>query len=183
MNGEQQHIYYWEQIRKGDQQALFELYNDLYFHLVRFGLKQVGDDELVKDCITQLFLKIWDGRQKLSAVTQVKSYLFSSLRNLLLDHYQQQNRLSDALHQMAQVDGSRELSYEEIIIQTQQDDELKQRIKRAFAQLSPKQLELVRLKFFEGLSYEQLALRSAQSVKTAYNTIYEAVKILRKELK
>ncbi len=40
---------YWEQMRLGDKQALFELYNKMYFHLIRFGLKINADDELVKD--------------------------------------------------------------------------------------------------------------------------------------
>lgn len=45
---------YWEQMRLGDQQALFELYNLQYFHLLRFGLKINADDELVKDCAKYL---------------------------------------------------------------------------------------------------------------------------------
>jgi len=42
---------------------------------------------------------------------------------------------------------------------------------------------LIQLKFFEGLSYEQIADRTSQTVKTAYNTVYDAIKMLRKILK
>ena len=44
-------------------------------------------------------------------------------------------------------------------------------------------MELIQLKFFEGLTYEQIAERSSQTVKTAYNTIYDAIKMLKKLLK
>jgi RNA polymerase sigma-70 factor (ECF subfamily) len=41
----------------------------------------------------------------------------------------------------------------------------------------------VNLKFFEGYSYEKIAETTQMSVKTAYNTLYDALKILREELK
>ncbi len=67
MNEDEQNIQYWEQMRRGDKQALFELYNNTYFHLVRFGLKITANDELVKDCVTQLFFQLWDKHARLNA--------------------------------------------------------------------------------------------------------------------
>lgn len=174
---------YWEKLRNGDKQALFALYNNCYFHLVRFGLKICGNDELVKDCITQLFLQLWGKRENLKPVGNVQAYLFTAFKRHLLDQLNYQERIHTAIHRMSDKEPQNELSYEEIIIRVQQEEEVKQKLHQAMKQLTPRQLELVRMKFFEGLSYEQIAARTSQSVKTAYNTIYDAIKALRKLLK
>ncbi|PUZ24618.1 RNA polymerase sigma factor, sigma-70 family [Chitinophaga costaii] len=174
---------YWEQVRNGDKEALFGLYNNTYFHLLRFGLKCCADDELVKDCVNQLFLSLWDKRARLPAVEQVRAYLFTALRNALLDQQTYQARQGAAARNMASEAEGSELSYEEIIIRVQHDEELKRKLHLALQLLTPRQTELIRLKFFEGLSYEQIAAQTEQTIKTAYNTVYDAIKVLRHALK
>lgn len=174
---------YWEKMRLGDKQALFELYNNMYFHLIRFGLKINADDELVKDCVNQVFLNLWDKRARLNAVDNVKSYLMTSLRRCMLDQLAYTDKMNAAVSRMGAEEESAELSYEEIMIAVQQDDELKHKLQLAIKQLTPRQMELIQLKFFEGLTYEQIAERNSQTVKTAYNTIYDAIKMLKKLLK
>jgi len=183
MSYEEDNSTYWERLRAGDKQALFALYNNTYSHLLRFGLKLCGSDELVKDCITQLFLQLWNRYATLRPVTNVPAYLFTALKRQLLDQLAYQSKIHAAIHRMTDQEAERELSYEEIIIQVQCDEELKQRLQQAMKTLTPRQIELVRLKFFEGLTYEQIAAQTSQTVKTAYNTIYDAIKALRKVLK
>ncbi len=183
MTEQEQNIHYWQQLREGNKQALFELYNNTYFHLVRFGLKITANDELVKDCVTQLFLQLWDKHNRLNEVTQVRAYLFTSLRRMLIDKLDYHLKTDAAISRLSGKEESEELPYEEIIIQVQHDDELKQKLYKAMELLTPKQKELIRLMFFEGLNYEQVAARTSQSIKTAYNTIYNAIKVLRNTLR
>lgn len=99
----------------------------------------------------------------------------------MLDQLAYVDRTNLAVNKMETA--TNELSYEEIMVGLQQDEELKNKLRVAIAQLTPRQVELIQLKFFEGLSYEQIAQRTSQSVKTAYNTVYDAIKMLRKILK
>ncbi|RFS21068.1 RNA polymerase [Chitinophaga silvatica] len=174
---------YWENLRKGEKQALFALYNNTYSHLLRFGLKTCANDELVKDCITQLFLQLWNKHKQLNPVTNVTAYLFTALKHQLLDQLEIEQKIHSAIDNLAAESFGQELSYEDIIIQGQHDEEQKHRLQLAMKMLTPRQMEIVRLKFFEGLSYDQIAAQTSQSVKTTYNTIYDAIKILRKHLK
>ena len=183
MTGEENNIAYWEGIRKGNKQALFDLYNNTYFHLVRFGLKITANDELVKDCVTQLFLQLWEKRQRLNAVAQVRAYLFTSLRHLLADQLEYHAKIEKAIQRMGQQETASELPYEEIIVRVQQVEEMKRRLYHALQQLTPRQKELIGLMFFEGYSYQQIADHTSQTVKTVYNTIYNAIKLLRELLK
>lgn len=183
MTDEEQNIEYWKQIREGNKQALFDLYNNTYFHLVRFGLKITANDELVKDCVTQLFLQLWDKHARLNEVQQVRAYLFTSLKRMLIDKLIYYSKTDEAINKLKDKELIEELPYEEIIIRVQHDEELRGKLHKAIEQLTPKQKELIRLMFFEGLTYEQVAATTEQSIKTAYNTIYNAIKILRKVLK
>ncbi|RZL97641.1 MAG: sigma-70 family RNA polymerase sigma factor, partial [Pedobacter sp.] len=168
---------YWEQMRLGDKQALFELYNSMYFHLIRFGLKINADDELVKDCVNQVFLNLWDKRSKLVAVDNVKSYLMTSLKRCMLDQLSYLEKMTSAVSKMGMEEDQNELSYEEIIIKLQDSDELQRKLRIAIQKLTPRQMELIRLRFFEGLTYEEIAEKTSQNVKTSYNTIYDAIKM------
>lgn len=172
----------WQQLREGDKNALFELYDDMYFHLVRYGLSVHGDSDLVKDCISQLFLKLWDRHHRLNEVDNVQSYLFTALRRLIIDHVNTQNKAATSMRSMPQ-ESPAVPSYEEMIIARENDEEFRKDLRAALKALSPKQIELIRLKFFENLSYQEIASLSSQSVKTSYNTIYDAIKLLRLKLK
>ena len=170
----------WQKMKEGDKQSLFDLYDATYFHLVRFGLKTVPNDEVVKDTIMSLFFKLWDKRDGLAEVSNVKSYLFTSLKRLLLDYLANDVKMSEAIKAYCtNPDSKEELAYEEIIILVQEDEAIRKKLSLAIKQLTPRQSELIRLKFYEGLSYEQVALQTSQSIKTAYNTIYNAIQVLR----
>jgi RNA polymerase sigma-70 factor (ECF subfamily) len=177
-----QHVSLWQEIQRGNKEALLELYNDMYFHLVRYGLSVHCDNDLVKDCISQLFLKLWDKHTTLNEVENVKSYLFTSLRRLIQDYITSENRVSSSIRTM-QLDVEEEHSYEETIITLEKDEEFRKKLSLALKALSPMQIELIRLKFFENRSYKEIAHLNSQSVKTSYNTIYDAIKVLRLKLK
>jgi RNA polymerase sigma factor (sigma-70 family) len=183
MTDEEQNRLYWQGLREGDKESFFSLYNNTYFHLVRWGLKVTANDELVKDCVTQLFFQLWDRRGRLNPVSNVKAYLFTSLKRMLIDQLGHHSKIDAAITQLADEEILNELSYEEIIMGVQRDEELKEKLRRAMQHLTPRQTELIRLVFFEGLTYEEVAARTSQSIKTAYNTIYNAIQLLRKLLK
>jgi RNA polymerase sigma factor (sigma-70 family) len=168
----------WRKIREGDKEALFVLYDDLYFHLVRYGLSVYADSDLVKDCIGQLFLKLWERHASLNDVENVQSYLFTALRRTIVDYLQAESRTG-----AIPAEEGEEASYEEIIIARERDEEIRRNLSDALSALTPKQIELIRLKFYENLSYKEIAAVSSQSVKTSYNTIYDAIKVLRLKLK
>ncbi|WP_343307261.1 sigma-70 family RNA polymerase sigma factor [Chitinophaga niabensis] len=172
----------WQKIRKGDKEALFVLYDDMYFHLVRYGLSVYADSDLVKDCIGHLFLKLWDSHTTLNNVENVRSYLFTSLRRTIVDYLNAAGRTASAMLEIHEEEGT-EASYEEIIIARERDEEINRDLRNALNTLSPKQIELIRMRFFENLSYKEIAHLNSQSVKTSYNTIYDAIKMLRLKLK
>jgi len=172
----------WSHIRSNGQEALVSLYEKLYFCLVNYGIRICGDTDITKDAINDMFLEIWDERQKLPPVTNVKSYLLTWLRRRIFADLRQTKKSSEAAGAWSDTTDPHELSYEEAIVAVQTSEEIKQKIKRAMAQLTPRQKELVQLRYFDGLSMEEVSKRVGITTKTAYNTLGSALKCLSAEL-
>lgn len=71
----------------GNNQAFSELY-DLYVQgLFNYGMKLTQDQELVKDCIHDVFVKVYTKRNEKHTINNLSSYLIISLKNRLLDEF------------------------------------------------------------------------------------------------
>lgn len=175
-------ILLWNRVRNNGQEALVELYEQLYFYLVHYGIRICGDAEITKDAINDMFLEIWDQRGKLPAVTNVKSYLLTWLRRRIFADIRQTKKSNEAAGAWSDTTAPHELSYEECIVAVQTSEEIKQKIKRAMATLTPRQKELIQLRYFDGLSMEEVSKRVGITTKTAYNTLGSALKSLSAEL-
>ena len=173
----------WERIRTGDETAFFDLYAALYQELVNFGIRTCGDSDLSSEATDQVFVKIWEKREQLDRVENVQSYLITFLKRRILRLLEKQHKINTALQNVKAEDDWVEMPYEEFVIKVQTIESIQIRLKDALEKLSFRQKQLVNLKFFEGYSYEKIAETTQMSVKTAYNTLYDALKILREELK
>ncbi|QIH35345.1 MULTISPECIES: RNA polymerase sigma factor [Sphingobacterium] len=173
----------WERIRTGDEGAFFDLYAALYQELVNFGIRTCGDSDLASEATDQVFVKIWETRAQLERVENVQSYLITFLKRRILRLIEKQHKINTALQNVKAEDEWIEMPYEEFVIKVQTNEIIQIRLKEALEKLSFRQKQLVNLKFFEGYSYEKISEITQMSVKTAYNTLYDALKILREELK
>ncbi len=169
----------WNDIKKSDQAALTQLFRRYYFYLVKIGINYIQDSELAKDAANDVFFNIWRNRETLSDVENIRAYLVTSYRNHIFMLAKRDLKNADRLRQWQADQQEPQLSYEEIIITIQTDQEKKKIVSSAFNELSPRQKEYLQLKVYEGLSYEQIAEKTGQAVKTIYNAVYEAIKTLR----
>jgi RNA polymerase sigma factor (sigma-70 family) len=176
------HSLSWEGMCLGDRKAFLDLYKGLYRSLSAFGLRVCADPDIVSDILNQVFLELWEKHEFLPRVDQVESYLRTTLKRKILKQINYQQKLDKIISAVAKDGELIEMSYEELIVKVQSDDLVKRRLNQALERLSLQQRKLIQLRFYEGLSYEEVAKVSQMTVRTAYNTIYEALKILRKYL-
>jgi RNA polymerase sigma factor (sigma-70 family) len=171
----------WEAFRGGEAQALATLFDAYYEALYHYGLKLTGDEELVKDCIQNLFQKLWRRREGLRAVQVVKAYLFKALRRHLGDEtklLRQHRYLLPAYSDSFEVT----YSHEEFLIAQQGDAEQQARLLAALNRLSKRQREALYLKFFDGFAYERIAEVMALNTQSVRNLVFNALQVLRKVL-
>jgi RNA polymerase sigma factor (sigma-70 family) len=177
------HLLLWERISQGDKDAFLDLYKELYYPLVNYGIKIANDTDIAEESVDEVFMYIWDKHEQLSRVESVEAYLKTSIKRKIFRLFEKKRRTNLALNASFSENDWFEEGYESFLIRMQTDELLRSNLKAAMEKLTYRQKQLIYLKFFEGESYEAIAQKTNQTIKTAYNTIYDALKILRKELK
>ena len=80
----------------GNDHAFSELY-DLYVQsLYNYGMKLTQDQELIKDCIHDVFVKVYSKRNEKHTINNLSSYLIISLKNRLLDEFRRNTFMDES---------------------------------------------------------------------------------------
>ncbi|NQX41610.1 sigma-70 family RNA polymerase sigma factor [Pedobacter steynii] len=170
-------------MRLGDKEAFLDIYKSLYRSLGGFGLRIYSDPDVVTDSLNQVFLDIWEKHEFLPRVENVEAYLRRTLKNKILKNIARQQKMDNAIAMISQDDELLDMPYEELVVKIESDELVKRQLDIALKKLTPQQRKLIQLRFYEGLSYENVAENSGLTVRTAYNTIYSALKSLREHLR
>lgn len=173
----------WERMRQGDIEAMILLYKQSYGGLLSYGVQLSNCNETAKDAINDVFLNIWENRSKLKSVGNVKAYLFACIRRKVFQSATLNGKVSSIPADELLFNQATDLSQEEILVAIQQSDEIRLKVQKALEKLTNRQRELIQMKYFKGLDYRQIEIETGISMKTAYNTIYNAMKILTNELR
>jgi RNA polymerase sigma factor (sigma-70 family) len=166
-----------------------EVYNDRLFSkifnshfdcLFNYGMKITGSKELVEDSIQELFFRIWKNKIDLNAINNPKSYLFKGLRHQII------NIIKLKQYQLERVEINEtlalEFSHEDLYIQNQSEFDLRKKVLEALNKLSESQREVIYLRYFEDLSYEEIAEIMNFNIQSAKNNVFRGIVSLRKLL-
>ena len=172
----------WKGLMQSDREKFLSLYKKYYHSLLFIGMKEIKDAQLVKDTIQQLFLYLWEKRETINEAKNVKSYLIMSfLRKLTVDW--KKSGIAGNL-QVVSNNYSDDIQYnpEEKLIKKDEQNLLFKILMRHINELPNRQKELIVLKFYEGLTYEEIVQRTGLSHRTVYNKIHEALKKLKLDM-
>lgn len=157
-----------------------ELFLAHYQTLFLVGFRLCANRELTKDVLQSFFLELWEKRDRLNHVEHWNAYLRKAFYHRMLQEVQKNRLPTDHLSEQATKISTP--SYETLLINFQQKKSQKQELENAMKELPDQQKEMLKLRFHEGLSYEEIAANTGKSKQTVYNQIYEAIKKLRKSL-
>jgi len=167
----------WQRFRIGDSAAFDQLVKLHYRTLFRYGTRLDRDDEYVKDCIQDVFVELWQRRKTVSDTSFVPFYLLKSLRRRIFRGRARWGwdweSLQDDYHFEV------EFSMETQLITREASAEQIQQLERLLNGLSPRQKEVVFLKFYQNLTHEQIAEMMAVNRQSVYNILHEALQRLR----
>ncbi|MES2734481.1 MAG: sigma-70 family RNA polymerase sigma factor [Bacteroidota bacterium] len=172
----------WRNFKCGDEQAFAQIYHTYFQALYTYASKFSPDKDLVKDCIHDLFIDLWDKRQNLKELLSIKYYLFRAIRNTMLDALRDRKKIVFEYGQDLERSFEFVFSHEAELIDQQFMHEQKQRIVEALNELTPRQKEAVFLRFFHEFSYEDIAAVMMLGVDSAYNLISKALRVMRLHL-
>ncbi len=160
---------------------IYVLYQQHYNYLVFVGLKNGMDLCAVKDNINQTFLGFLEKGTDFSKISNVKSYILTSFRRKLIDTYRiEQKYKMESLDDFS--DAWSEPSVEELMLNSQALEELKEKLSRIYEGLPRRCQTVIFLKYYEGLSNEEIAERSSLTIRSVYNNLFEGIKRMREEM-
>ncbi len=168
----------WESYKQGDTDSFGKLFRRYYQPLFQFGSKFCSEHDLLEDCIQELFVELWQNKSQ-TKVQSVKAYLFKALKYKLFRAFQKKSGL--ALTTIHEETGF-EFSHETLLISKQESEEKTAKVIAAMHQLSNRQKEIVYLKFYQELTYEEVSEVMGINYQVARNLFHQSAKALRKIL-
>lgn len=170
----------WKALREGDLKALEALYRKYYALLLNYGMKCTPDDELVRDCIQEVFVKLAKSTS-LSYTESPRSYLLKALRNMIND------KQASASHQAEYFTFNDEVFAETLAddfaddIFGRSDDEIRIRkaLIHALSQLTSQQKHILYLRYIKELSHKEVAEVMNMNVQSSMNLLSRSISKLR----
>ncbi|WP_207531856.1 RNA polymerase sigma factor [Desertivirga arenae] len=171
----------WGKFISGDQEALMELYRQHYLGLINYGMKFTQDRELANEYIIKVLSELWETRTQLPEVNNPRSYLLTCLRREIQRHFKAED-LRKIKEGMAAGSNSDQLTYNDYFERVQENAVLRESLFKLMEKLTARQKELLTMKFFRDMSYDEIAEELGISKRTAYNIINEAIKTMRAQI-
>ena len=164
-------------IKESDAIALKFLFNRYYQSLCIFVFNIIGDQDLSKEIVSDVFLKIWEKRDNISINYRVKNYLFTASKNQALNYISKKDLITRPLEAFNNLDATVESNPEEILVAKEE----KRKIESLVELLPNKSKIIFQMKRFEGFTYEEISDILSISIQTVRNQMVKAVKFLSEE--
>jgi RNA polymerase sigma factor (sigma-70 family) len=164
----------WNRFRTGDKQAFELLAKENYRALFNYGLRISSDNDLVHDCIQELFLDLWEKRDRVAEADYVRTYLLRALRNKILKESMRLSRLREA-EELA-FEPLHDLPIESEIVESEHQIEMVLRLKSLVNQLTKRQREIIYLRFYQNLEYDDIARVMELNRQSVANLLHRTIK-------
>ena len=177
MNDNQADILLWNAFKGGDREAFDSLFRQYYPLLLQYGARICAEKEILEDCIQELFIETWQSKHA-TEVQSVKAYLLKSLKYKLYKQLKTR-QASSYTGGNTEEDFQFVVSHDEFIIQQEDHARLNAKIIDAISQLPNRQREIVYLKIYQGLSYDEISEIMNINYQASRNLFYQSMKSMR----
>ena len=171
----------WSSFKNGNELAFTVLYKKYVQKLYDYGMHASHDENLVKDCLQDLFFKLWDKRETIASVELVKPYLFTAFRRLLIERITSKRKevTFSAWHERS---FEFDPSIESEIIDREQNSDNHHQLTRCLQLLTKRQREIIYLRFYNDLSYLEISVITEMQVNSVYNMVSKTIEMFRKKM-
>lgn len=169
----------WNAFKEGDKDAFGALFKRHFSSLFQYGIKLCSDQMVVEDCIQELFTELWQNKS-VSQVQSVRAYLLTAVKYKIFKAYRGNTAVRS--FEETQDNITFEISHENFIIENEEALQKSKLIINALKQLPGRQKEIIYLKIYQSLSYEEVSEVMGINYQTARNLFSQSIKSLRKLL-
>lgn len=164
-----------KKLQQGDAEAYITLYNQYYPSLYTYILHFVNVPEFAEDALQEVFIKIWEIRERINPALSFSGYLYRITRN----------HVFKSIKKITADEALRLQVMQELQRQTEDADtkliwkEYEALLHKAIRQLPPQRQKIFRLCREESKTYEEVALELGISRNTVKEHMVLAMKSIR----
>lgn len=172
-------------LREGNKKAYEQLFLDNYKSLVLYAKKFVMDTETARDLVQDVFIYLWDKRQKLTIEKSLSSYLFRAVHNACINYLKREATKENYIKQFLinLNEGSYKSSSNEDAYELVVHKDLSVRIETIVETLPEQCRNIFRMSRFRGMKNKEIAEIYSISPRTVETQIYRALKVLKENLR
>jgi len=175
----QQEVSWLQQLQQNSEQALAMLMRHYYADLFNYAARFARDESVIKDCIQEVFISLWQRRETAGTILSLRYYLLRAVKNKVLKALYYNDRKTGLDYFQGDYEFFHEFSIERITIEKQISEENAEKLKRTLALLTKRQKEVIYLKFYQHLDHGQIAELMSVSRQSVYNLLHETIQKLR----
>lgn len=177
VNVETQEQLLFEEVKNGSVEAFSKMYENFANHMFNYGRSLTSDNDLIKDCIHDVFVKFFSRKDELSSIENCKAYIFISLKNKIYDEMRKKVNQSDVC-----VDDLTISNFEDVehsYIKSESEQYICSSIYSLLKHLSTRQREALTLYYIEERKYEEICEIMSMNYQSVRNLMYRALTKLR----
>lgn len=162
-------------LRNGDTQALEEIYWEYCEDLHGLALHYLRDEQLAEDAVQDVFLNIWNNRRDLDTELSLSGFLFTSLKNHVLNMMKIHKRRILRQYEYTGINKPNDQNPDDALIIS----DYKSALNRGLQKLPPTKRHVYELKIFGGFKNDEIANHlgiSVNTVKSHYSLAKKSIK-------
>ncbi len=170
---------YWNKIQQGDEKALEALFKYLNGPLYRYAFYLTEDDFLAEEIVMDVFLKLWQKKDRIKLKSSVKPYLYRCVYNHAINSLLSLNKQKSGTNNL--ISGS---TWDELMDRIGSDENIIEKIEAKETEISllkiietlPEQCrEIFKLSRLEYKSNKEIAIHFKISENTVKVQIFRAL--------
>lgn len=155
-----------------DERYFRELAGRHYATALRVAQERLGNEALAQDAVQEAFIRTVRFRKRYDAGKPFAQWFYTVLRNACTDLYRKEQRHQEALADFAELAPAA----------AEGDNSSHERVRELAARLAPEEARVLRLRFVEGLSLDEMGRRLDCSLEAAKKRVQRLLKRLKPEL-
>ena len=169
-------------LKTGGIKLFEEIYNTYYPVLCNYAESITKESSMAEDAVSEVFLKLWEGRDTVVIEDSLKSYLFKSVYHQCLNalkHIRVQENYRDFfLHHLPLSEDGTDYPLSGVI-----ENEIKEILQKTIEQLPEQCRKVFVMSRIDGMKHEDISQELGVSINTVRTQIHRALGKLRIELK
>jgi RNA polymerase sigma-70 factor, ECF subfamily len=164
----------YQRVKSDDARALKTLFERYFSALCRFAVRFVKQPHLAEEVVSDVFLNIWIKKEKVEIKINLKTYLYTAVRNQSLNYVKKNKIHVEDIETAVRENITSDLTADAFIT----TEELTGSVNELLQRLPEKRQIIFKMNRIDGLRYHEIAEVLSISIHTVQNQMVAAVKFL-----